>query len=749
MGKVAKIARRTFLVGSAAVVGGVLFGIYKVKKPYPNPLLKDLAEGETALTPYVQIDGKGITLMTPRTDMGQGAYSMQAALIAEELDVDLDQINVDPGMPAPAYYNRALGAESAPFKATDQSRKAETARGFFDAMTKLLGMEMTGGSSSVADGFVKLRLAGAVARETLKIVASQKTGVAVADLTTKSGHVILPDGKLLSYIELAPLVADIEPENNVVLRDPATWRLIGKPMQRIDVADKSTGQLTYGIDLSFENMIHATYKLNPGQGGGLKSFNAEPARKINGVIDVVEVAGGIAVLAKNTWSAFQGMDAVICNWEEAPYPQEMQGHWDILTKSFDRQYKDSRFLDDGDVDQAFEQEGQQKLTATFRTPYLAHAPLEPLCALVRYTPERTDVWACSQAPGFARNNVAKALGIHKDNVFFHAQMVGGSFGHRLEDEHIKRTAQIAKKFPGQTIKLTLKREVDFAHDFPRQIAMAKARGTTKDGKIQTFDLGIAMPSVMRSQMGRQGMSVPGPDTQVIAGAWDQPFNIPNYRVTGYAAQGLAPVSSWRSVGASTNAFFHESFFDQLCAQAKIDPLEERLRLCSHAPSREVLEKIKSVSSWSGTQRSKNRGRGLAFCLSFGVPCAQVIDVTSTPKGITIDKVYVVAQVGTVVDPINFENLVQGGVVWGLAHAMNCEITYAKGKAEQSNFHMYQGMRFYQCPDIEVFGLEDGNDIRGIGEPPVPPAAPALANAIFAATGKRLSEMPFHKTIQFV
>jgi isoquinoline 1-oxidoreductase beta subunit len=263
-----------------------------------------------------------------------------------------------------------------------------------------------------------------------------------------------------------------------------------------------------------------------------------------------------------------------------------------------------------------------------------------------------------------------------------------------------------------------------------------------------------------SRLNRLARWLPGPDVAIVAGAWDQPFKIPNYRVNGYRVPEMVPVSSWRSVGASGNGFFHECFLDELIQAAGADPLKERLRLCSDEPSRKVLELVGEMSNW-GSNPGKDRGRGFAFTLSFGVPVAEVVEVTNTLRGIKIDKVFVAVDVGTVLDPVNFENQAQGGVIWGLGHAMNAELTYVNGIAEQTNYHAYEGMRLYQAPAIEVRALSDASDVRnisevlkstevrGIGEPCVPPAAPALANAIFAATGKRLRELPLNKGIDFV
>ncbi|GGX68315.1 aldehyde dehydrogenase [Tateyamaria omphalii] len=745
MGRIGKIARRTFLVGSAAVVGGVAFGYYAYKRPVSNPLLNDLAEGEAALTPYVKIDSTGITLITPRADSGQGAYHVQAALIAEELDVELDQVSVDPGMPDPAYYNTALSAEAAPFRSTDDGFAADTTRGIMDAMMKFMGMQITGGSTTVPDSFEKLRLAGAVARETLKAAAAQQTGANVADLKTEKGAVILPGGGTLAYTELAATAATMDPVNDVVLRDPSTWRLVGKEMERVDILAKSTGTQRYGIDFEVEGMVHASVRTSPRR-GMMNGFDAEAARVMRGVIDVVQVTDGVAAVADNTWRAIQAVNAIDVDWGPAPYPAEQDAHWQALSDSFNADQQDSRFRDDGDVDAVLE--GAEVIEAEYRAPYLAHAPLEPISAVVQVTETRADVWTGTQIPRFVQTNVAKLTGLNADQVFVHVLMMGGSFGHRLEDRVVREATEIAMQMKGTPVKLTYSREEDTIQNDTRQIAMARGRGVVKDGKVEAYDLGIAMPSVVASQMGRQGLPVPGPDLQIVAGAWEQPMQIPNYRVTGYRAPELAPVSSWRSVGASTNGFFHDVFLDELIHAAGADPMEERMRLCWHDPSRKTLEAVAEMSNW-GSDLGPNKGRGVAFCMSFGVPTAEVVEVTDVDGAIKIDKVWVAAEVGRVIDPINFENMVQGGIVWALGHAMNSEITYSDGMAEQRNYYDFEGMRLSQAPEIFVRGLENGDTVRGMGEPMVPPAAAALSNAIFAATGRRVREMPMNKHIDFV
>ncbi|MDA7427145.1 molybdopterin-dependent oxidoreductase [Primorskyibacter aestuariivivens] len=746
MASIGKIARRTFLIGSAAIAGGVAFGVWRYKTPYDNPLESDLAEGEAALTPYVKIDANGVTLITPRADKGQGAYHVQAALIAEELDVDLDQIRVDPGPPDRAYWNTALSAEAADFMSPGEGVMNRLAGGAADAMMKFIGLQITGGSTTVPDGFTKLRQAGASARETLKLAASEQTGTPVAQLTTKSGQVILPDGTALPFTELAAIAATLDPVQDVALRDPSQWRYIGKPMQRLDIVAKSTGTQDYGIDAHVPGMVHATVLLNPAQTGSLRDYDATDALNMRGVKAVLPITGGLGIVADNTWRAFQAAQAIKAEWGPAPFPADMQDHWKRLSDSFTDGAQDSRKRDDGDVEAALTGD---VIEAEYRAPYLAHAPLEPISAIVRVDDDAVEVWTGTQIPRFIQANIARITGVDADKVTVHVLMMGGSFGHRLEDEVVKQATEIAMQMKGTPVKLTYSREEDMMHDFPRQIAMARARGKVEGGKVTALDLGIAMPSVMASQMGRQSLSAPGPDSQIVAGAWDQPFAIPNKRVTGYRAEGLAPISSWRSVGASSNGFFYNAALDELIHAAGADPLQERLRLCDDDRARKVLEAVAEMSSWDGPTPSEGKGRGVALTYSFGVHCAEVVEVTNTPDGIRIDTVWTAAEVGTVVDPVNFENLVQGGVIFALGHAMNCEITYTDGVADQWNFDSYPGMRLNQVPQIEIRGLENGDTVHGIGEPPVPPAAPALAGAIFAATGTRLREMPFNKFVDFV
>ncbi len=747
MGKAGKIARRSFLIGSASIVGGVAFGAYLAKRPVANPLLEDLAQGEAAITPYVKIDAQGITLITPRADKGQGAYALQANLIAEELDIDPAKATLTPGQPGPAYYNAAVLEEGVPFPAYDDSWIAQRVRGMMVLPARLMEMQLTGGSSTAKDSYVKLRMAGAIARETLKQAAAELHGLARHTLTTEDGHVILPDGTRIPYTDLAAKAATIDPVRDVTLRDASQWRILGKPGQRLDIMAKSTGTEHYGIDLRLPGMLHATVRANPGLGGDVASFDASQAETMRGVQKILPIQHGIGVLADNTWRAIQAANAIDIEWGPAPYPINSEAIWDELNATLDNpDRRDHRQRNDGDVEQALS--NGTPIAADYRLPYLAHAPLEPMNAIVRVTDTACDIWTGTQIPIFVRNHAADLTGLDRDQVHVHVQPMGGSFGHRLEDTHVVQAVELAMAVKGTPVKLTWSREEDMTHDYPRPAAVARARGTVSDGKVETFDLSVASSSVVESWFGRLMGPVPGPDASITAGAWDQPFDIPNYRVTGYRAPEMVPVSSWRSVGASGNGFLHDCFLDELIHAAGADPLAERIRLCMHEPSRKVLEAVGEMCGWDGPSPAPGVGRGVAFCLSFGTPCAQVVEVAQTEDGLRLQKLWVAADIGLVLDPVNTQAQIFGGALFGLAHAMNCELTYEDFAAQQENFWDYEGLRINQVPEVEVRVLTNMPGVRGIGEPGVPPSAPALANAIFAATGKRIREMPLNRHVDF-
>lgn len=751
MGQPLNLSRRAFIVGSASLASGVAFGTYSIAEQPPaaangNPLAAALGPNSVTFNPWVEISPEKITLIAQHADIGQGVGSVQPIMIAEEMDLDPGQFEIRFAGPSPAYFNTGFKEEFAPFLAADQSPEAEAARAAALEYLRKSGLQMTGGSSTVPDTYEKLRMAGAVARETLKAAAAERSGVPVAEIRTQSGHVILPDGTKIPYVELSAEAAKIPPVLDAKLRSPSEWRMLGKPMTRLDVRSKVTGELKFGIDLKMDGMVFASVKLNPNKGQPLKSYDASKAQSMPGVKKILEITNGVAVIATNSWYAIKAVEAIDCVWAPSTYPAEQVDHWKTLEESFKPEFLGKEWRKVGDVDAGLK--SGTLVEAEYRAPYLAHQPLEPLNGIAIVSDAGMEIWVGHQSPQFVQHVAATAIGMKPDQVTFYNQWTGGSFGHRLEYENVRVLAEIANQIRGTPVKLIFSREEDFLQDIPRQIAIARHKGSVADGKIVAADLQLASTAPLNGLLERSGIPSKDPDAQLASGHWNVYYDIPNFRATTYEAQGLSPCTTWRSVGASTAGFFTESFIDELIHAAGLDPLKARIAMCSVPTYRTLLETVAEMSDWKGPL-GDGKGRGVAFVESFGTPTAEVVEVTATDRGIRIDKVWVAADVGKVVDPINFENQVQGGVIWGLGHAINCELTYANGAVQQTNYHHHEAMRIYQCPVIEVRGLENDPKVRGVGEPPVPPAAPALANAIFAATGKRIREMPFNKFIDFV
>ena len=751
MGHMQNLSRRAFVFGTAAIAGGIAFGAFGTAEAATttagdNPLAAGLGPNAVTFNPWVEISPEKITLIAQHADIGQGVGSIQPIMIAEEMDLDPGQFDVRFAGPSPAYFNTGFADEFAPFVAADQSPAAEEARAKTLEWLRQSGLQMTGGSSSMPDTYEKLRVAGAVARGTLKAAAAKRSGIAVADLRTQSGHVILPNGTRIAYVDLSADAAKIPPVLDAKPRDPSKWRMLGKPMTRLDIRDKVMGELKFGIDMKMDGMLYAAVKLNPGKGQPLKSYDAGKARTMPGVKTVLELKTGVAVIATNSWYAMKAVDTIACEWAPSAYPAEQADHWKVLESSFKPEFLGKEWKKVGDIDAGLKT--GKLVEAEYRAPYVGHQPLEPLNGIGLVTDKGMEIWVGHQSPRFVQDVAARAIGIKPEQITFHNQWTGGSFGHRLEYENVRVLAEIANQMKGTPIKLVFSREEDFLQDIPRQIAIARHRGSVDKSKIVSADLALASTAPLKGLLERSGTPSKDPDGQLAAGLWNVYYDIPNFRATSYEAQGLSPCTTWRSVGASTSGFFTESFIDELIHAAGLDPMKARIAMCSVPHYRKVLETVAEMSDWKGPL-GNGRGRGVAFVESFGTPVAEVVEVSVTDRGVRIDKVWIAADVGKVMDPVNFENQVQGGVVWGLGHAINCELTYAKGAVQQTNYNHHEAMRIYQCPVIEVRGLENDPKVRGVGEPPVPPAAPALANAIFAATGKRIREMPFNKFIDFV
>lgn len=740
MAGIGKIARRGFLIGSAAILGGVAFGVYKINAPVENPLTP--GAGATALNPFVLIDADGVTIITPRAEMGQGVHTTLAVLAAEELDLAWEDVRVLHGPPATAYYNSAMFGSALPFKDYAMSDFQHALAGQVDKVNRVMGLQITGGSTSMKDGFDRLRRAGASARETLKLAAARRLGIDSAQLRTENGAVIAPDGTAIPYPELAEAAAQIDP----VQADPrpkSQWRYLGRTMPRLDMVPKVTGTAQFAIDIRLPGMKFATVRMNPRLGAPMLSHDATEAEKMPGVEKVIALEDGIAVVARNTWLAMQAAEAVEIEWGAAPYPETTEAIFAEIEKSFLRN-PNSTLRDDGDV--AAEIPGGTPVEAEYRVPFLAHATMEPMTATALYSGERLQLWAGNQAPTVTRDRCAAAVGLAPEAVDLTTTLMGGGFGRRGESDFSVLAARVAQAVPGTPVQVTWSREEDMRHDFYRPAAIGRYRGIVKDGNAHLLAGKVAGPSVTRGAMKRlTGMDAMGPDKVHVEGAFDQPYGIPNYRIEGYLTDLDMPIGFWRSVGNSVNAFMHESFIDELAHAAGADPLAFRLSLMRdvHAASAGCLEAVGDMSGWTG-RTAPGVGRGVAFAWSFGTPVAQVIEVEQTDAGIRIARAWIAADPGLVLDPGNFEAQMVGGMIYGLSAAAHGEITFAGGAVEQGNFPDYDALRMHTTPDTQVRLLEANPRMGGAGEPGTPPAMPALANALFDLTGIRARELPLSK-----
>ncbi|MEO9782466.1 MAG: molybdopterin cofactor-binding domain-containing protein [Sedimentitalea sp.] len=744
MASIGKIARRTFLIGSAAIVGGVAFGAYYVSRPAPNPLKP--AEGEAALNPFVLIDQQGVTLFAPRAEMGQGVKTTWAALIAEELDVELDQIRVLHGPAAAAYYNSALMGEVLPGKGYDKSDFMHGVAETLGKIGKVIGMQVTGGSTSMVDGFERMRAAGASARETLKEAAAQQLGLDRQSLKTADGKVIAPDGTEIAYSELAVAAAALDPVKAGV-RPSTEWRLLGKSQPRVDMVGKSTGTAEFGIDVRLDGMKFASVRMSP-RHAGMTKFDATAAKQMPGVEKVIDLGTGVAVVANNTWIAMQALESLEIEWEEAPYPPETDQILAKIAAAFGAD-ANSTMRDDGDVETI--PAGATEVRAEYQVPYLAHATMEPMNATALYSGTQLDIWCGNQAPIFVARHCAKAVELEPEAVDVHTTYLGGGFGRRGEVDFAVLAARVAKEMPDVPVQVTWSREEDMQHDFYRPAAIGRFRGAVQDGKAVMLDGGIAAQSCAHQAMGRwMGAPAAGPDKTTVDGAFNAPYAIPNFRVRGYLADLAVPVGFWRSVGASVNGFLLDSFIDEMAHAAGRDPLEFRLELAmaEWAPAAACLETVRDMSGWTG-KTPEGVGRGVGFTYSFGTPVAQVIEVVDEDGTIRINKAWIACDVGIALDRSIIEAQMIGGMNYGLSAACFGEITFADGEVEQMNFPDYDAIRMHTAPITEVAILENKRHISGAGEPGTPPSMPALGNALFDLTGTRARELPFSKSFDLL
>ncbi len=741
MGRLRTFTRRAFLVTTAAVAGGVAFGVWKAREAPPNPLSPETG---ASLNPWLILDGDGTTIVVPRAEMGQGVRTTLAALVAEELDVDFATIRVIHGPPAQAYYNGALMEAGLPYAHYALSDRQRWLGEQMAVLPKLLSLQVTGGSTSTVDAYDRMRLAGATARETLKLAAAARLGVDARALGTEAGHVIAPDGARIAYGDLAAEAAKIDPPD-VTLRDPSDWKLLGRSLPRTDMVEKVTGTATFGGDVTLPGMVFATVRMNPRLGGAMAGYDPAPALTLPGVERVIDLGTGVAVVGRSTWHAFRGAEAITVDWGPAPYPETSEAIYANIADAFEAD-PNSTLRDQGTIPAPAEGD----VTAEYRVPFLAHATMEPMNATALRTDDGLELWCGTQAPVLARDKAAEALGLDPEAVTVHTTYLGGGFGRRAEYDFAVLAARVADAIPGTPVKVTWSREEDMRHDFYRPAALARFRGRVEGGRIAALDAAIAAPSVTRQSMQRiAGFAPPGADKGHVEGAFDQPYAIPNWRVAGHLADLAVPIGFWRSVGNSFNGFFHESFIDELAHAAGADPLQFRIDHVrpEHEPSALLLEAVRDMSGWG--RNAPGTAKGVALTYSFGTPVAEVVEVTDENGALRVSRAWIACDPGRALDPAIIEAQMVSGLIYGLSAAILEEITFDAGEVQQFNFPDYDALRIHTAPEVQVRILENNDHMGGVGEPGTPPAAAALANAVFALTGRRIRELPLGKSVDFV
>ncbi len=709
MSEIHNLSRRAFLKTTAIAGGGLLLGFHLPWESHATAATSAAQE----INAWLRIDRDDmVTIVVGQSEMGQGVHTALPMIVAEELEANWQKVRVEFAPVAAAYRN------------------------------PIFHIQGTGGSTSVRGFYDPLRQAGAAAREMLVAAAANSWGVSPGECRVEDGVIVhKPSGRKLRYGVLAAAAAKLTPPANPPLKSREQFRLIGKPTKRLDSPAKVDGSAIFGLDVKVPGLLYAAVKACPVFGGKVASLNRKAAKAMSGVKAVLEIRDGIAVVAESYWQAKKALDTVEVKWAEGT--QVTLDSAQIAQRLRDGLRETGVVAKEtGNVEKAFAA-AAKVIEAEYDVPFLAHATMEPMNCTAHVRAQGCEVWAPTQGPEAAQLLAAKLTGLPPDKVKVHTTFLGGGFGRRFEGDFVAQAVLLSKAV-GKPVKVVWSREEDMQHDFYRPASACHLRGAfDAAGRLLGLTQLLVAPSIMARVFPDRVKG--GLDQSSVEGSVSTPYGIPNRRVRYVMKDTGVPVGFWRSVGNSHNAFYIESFIDEIAHATRTDPYEFRSELLASNPRhRAVLEMAATKAGW-GKPLPDHRFRGIALHESFGSIVAEVAEVSVSDEGrLRVHRVVCAVDCGHVVNPATVEAQMEGGIVYGLTAALKGEITLKAGRVVQGNFHDYEMLTQAEMPAVEVHILESGAALGGVGEPGTPPIFAAVTNAIFAATGKRIRSLPIRK-----